>query len=115
MIDEKTFYRLSAQVQGLELVLKSMIALQFAMSVRDEAGFAKAAEQAQALSASLRAYIDKALSDAPAPLVDSGVAQITLDEMRSVVARCLDGAADQLGEVAGLVLRATEPASPAKN
>lgn len=110
-MQDEQLIKLGAQVQGLELLIKSMIALQFAATVRDEAGFVKAAGQVRDLSKHLQEHLDAVMKNAP----DNAVRHVMEAEIRSTVRRCLEGAEGQLQEVAKVVLALSDPASPAKN
>lgn len=114
MTDEM-FYKLSAQVQALEAIVQTMIAMQLASKVSQEADFAKAAITAEELRDHLTRHFDDLEGRAPANAVQSGVASTMMDEMRRTVARCMDGASAQLRQVGALVLEVAKPPSDAKN
>ncbi len=115
MVSDELFFKLSGQVQGLELAIKTMIAIQFAAQVKDETGFAKAADDAQAISKHLSEHADRMLRASPRGAVESGVAALIVNEMRETATRCFDQSADSLDTIAQLVLRASEPPTDAKN
>ena len=115
MIDDDAFMKLGAQVQGLELTLKTLVAFQFASRVKGEGDFSKVAEQASGISRRLQAHVASIVSAAPLATHESGVAKIMLEEMTATVSRCFDQPSSMLEQIAQMVLEVAPPASDAEN
>lgn len=104
-------YKLGAQIAGLEMVVKTMIAMHFASRVKDETGFAKAADQVRTLAQHLQDHIGSSMSAAP----DGPVRELMESEVRASVRRCFEDAESQLTTIAQLILAVSDPASEATN
>lgn len=110
MATQDAFDKLAGQVQGLEMVLKSLVELHLATRVKDEAGFTKAAELAMKISQRLQAQVDLMGKEAERQSLSMPT---ILTAMRATVARCYDQPAENLTQIAQIVLDLSEPATPA--
>lgn len=115
MVSDEMFYRLSGQVQGLELALKTLVSFHLASQVKDESGFAKAADSAESIARYVRGVVEEKRSKAPQAAIETGVAAIMLNEMEATAARCFEQTAVNLDQVAQMILAVSDPASDAKN
>lgn len=104
------FGRLAGQVQGLEMVLKSVVAFQLSSMVKDEAGFSRMADLARELSQRLQAQVTSISEDAERRGI---IAPATIASMRETVARCYDQPAEQMEQIARIVLELSETPSDA--
>lgn len=113
MVPTDNFIKLQAQVQGLEQVLKVLIALHFASKVKDETGFAKAAAEAAAIK---KVAVDHLLSvEDQMRAIMPDVADITLGEMRATLTRCWGEPEGQMRQLAEAILSVSQPPTDAKN
>ena len=112
---DEMFYKLGAQVMALELVIKTMIAMQLASTVKSETGFVEAAETAVALGERLQSHVRKLAAQVVREGHDGDVGQIMLTSMEETVGRCFAAPAANLREIADLILEGLKPASDAKN
>lgn len=109
------FYKLAAQVQALEMVIKSMIAVQLSSLVKDEAGFSKVAELASEMAQRLQEHIATIVGQMPASAHQTGFAELTREQMAATVGRCFEQPREMLDQIAKMVLELSKPASDAKN
>lgn len=108
--------KMGAEVAALEMVLKTVITFQLAATVKDEAGFVKAAELGRQLQARLDGYISDMMEKAKAlPSYDAATMAVMERAMRETVARCYDQPSAMMSQVADIVLELSESPSDAKN
>lgn len=112
---DKELMRLSAQVQGLEVALKSLIALHFAERAAGEGGHVKAALEAEALCRGLQAEVRAVLAEAPARAQETGLAVAMLELVAATVGRCYNQPASELKRLGEMALQASTPVSFARN
>lgn len=114
-VRDQELLRLSAQVQGLEVALKSLITLHFAGRAEGEGGHARAAREAETLCRELQAQVLQVLDQAPAKTRESELAVTMLELVAATVGRCYDQPAAELERLATLSLEASTPLSLARN
>ena len=114
MTDEE-FHRLGAQVQALELIIKTMVGVQFAASVKSETGFGGAVDMAKQVADRLRAHVQSLSSNADPATLETGMFQIMQAEMQATIGRCFDAPTGALDQIAEIVLRAMDTPSGARN
>ncbi|MCR5876546.1 hypothetical protein LRS10_21800 [Phenylobacterium sp. J426] len=107
--------RLSAQVQGLEVALKALIALHYAERGQGPGGFAAAANAAQQVCEGLQAQVRSVYDSAPPTVQASGLAAVMLDLVAETVGRCFLQPASEFERHAEQALAAYEPPSQARN
>lgn len=113
MVPTDNFIKLQAQVQGLEQVLKVLIALHFASKVKEEAGFARAAAEAAAIKKVAIGHLETVQDQMRAIMPD--VADLMLDEMRATLARCWGEPEGQMRQIAEAILSVSQPPTDARN
>lgn len=114
MIDEE-FHTLAAQVQALELIVKTMVAVQFAASVKNETGFGGALDMARQVADRLRAHVRNLSAKADPATLDIEMFQLMQAEMEATIGRCFDAPTGALDQIAEIVLRDIDTPSGARN
>lgn len=115
MISDDSFIKLQAQVQGLESVLKTLIALHLSSRVKDEAGFAKAAEEAAAVKKVALEHLETLRNHPGVGQIMPDVTDLVLGEMRATIARCWEEPELQMRRVAEAILSVSQPPTDARN
>jgi hypothetical protein len=114
-MNDEAIRKIGCQVQALEMVVKAMIAIQFASTVKDEAGFGKAAEAIKAIGAHLQEQVRGMSAQLSPSARASGLSDAWISEMGAVIGRCFEQPAASLQQVADLILEVMPPATDAKN
>ena len=80
-MNDEEYYKLGAQVQALELIVKTMIAIQFAASVKTETGFGGAVDMARQVAERLRAHVQVLAERADPATRETALFQLVQAEM----------------------------------
>ena len=114
-MNDEEYYKLGAQVQALELIVKTMIAIQFAASVKTETGFGGAVDMARQVAERLRAHVQVLAERADPATRETALFQLVQAEMAATIERCFDAPTGALDQTAEIVLRAMDTPSGARN
>lgn len=108
-------FKVQGQIQGLELVLKTLISLQLAGRVKEDGDFAKMAQFAGDLRDRLCSFTDNIGEEAQRQGFDAELAEIMVNEMRGTVSRCFSQPQETLEEVSKIALELADAPSDARN
>lgn len=113
-IRDEQFYKLSAQVSAIEMVLRTVLAMQLVNQVKDPLQAGEMADTATKMKDRLSDYVTS-LANRPEAQIDPELSTIMLGEMRAAISRCFDQSAGFLTQIAQIALDIADPPSDAKN
>lgn len=110
MVSDADFGKVAGQLQGLEMVLKNVVAMQLSAMVKDEADFSRMADLAERMSKRLQAQVNSIEEEAQKMGI---TAPATIASKKETVARCYEQPAELMTKVAQIVLELSEPPTKA--